>query len=256
MTDELKIFNDTMDALEKGEIRIASKVEGKWVVDSSIKEIILSGFRLGKIVEMPDGLFSFLDKDTYPPRRFTPADGVRIVPGGSAVRRGAYLAPSVVMMPPSYVNVGAYVAEGSMIDSNVVVGSCAQIGRNVHLAANCQVGGVLEPAGALPVIIEDNAFIGGGAGIYEGTVIGEGAVIAAGVSITRGTPVYDAVNDVFITAVDGQLLIPRNAVVVSGSRPLKGEGAQRYGIQVYMPVIIKYRDDRTKASVALEEALR
>lgn len=253
MTD----FDKAMDALEKGTLRVAEKVDGCWKVNAEVKEIILQGFRMGKIVEMNNGLFTYLDKDTFPPRRFTPEDKVRIVPGGSAVRRGAYLAPSVVVMPPSYVNVGAWIGEGSMVDSNVIVGSCAQVGRNVHLAANSQVGGVLEPAGALPVIIEDNAFIGGGSGVYEGTVIGEGAVIAAGVSITRGTPVYDAVNDVFITAAENESLkIPANAVVVAGTRPLKGDRAHELGIQVYMPVIIKYRDSRTSVSVALEEALR
>lgn len=255
--DDLQRFNETIDALEKGEIRVAYKTDGEWKVNSWVKDVILSGFRLGKLTEFNCGPFSYLDKDTFPPRRFSLEDCVRIVPGGSAVRRGAYLSPSVVMMPPSYVNVGAWIGEGSMVDSNVIVGSCAQIGAHVHLAANSQVGGVLEPAGALPVIIEDDAFIGGGSGIYEGTIIGKGAVIAAGVSITRSTPVYDSVNDIFITPDNGKaLMIPENAVVVSGSRPLKGDNANRYGIHVYMPVIIKYRDNKTSVAIALEEALR
>lgn len=257
MDNELRTFNETIDRLERGEIRVAQKVNGQWIVNTSVKDIILSGFRLGKVVDMSSGIFSFFDKDTFPPRTFTTSDSVRIVPGGTTIRRGAYLAPSVVVMPPSYVNVGAWIGEGSMVDSNVVVGSCAQIGCNVHLAANCQIGGVLEPAGALPVIVEDNAFVGGGAGVYEGTIIGRGAVLAAGVVITRSTPLYDAVNNVYITAADGKpLVVPSNAVVVKGSRPLKGESAAKEGIHVYMPVIIKYRDDKTKASVALEEALR
>lgn len=254
---ELELFNKTINLLEKGELRVAIKVDGKWQVNADVKKIILSGFRLGTITDMSSGIFSFFDKNTFPPRRFTIEDKVRIVPGGSTVRRGAYLAPSVVMMPPAYVNVGAYVDEGSMIDSNVIVGSCAQIGKNVHLAANCQVGGVLEPAGALPVIIEDNAFIGGGSGIYEGTIIGERAVIAAGVSITRSSVIYDAVNDVFITSTNGEpLQVPANAVVVPGTRPCNKGNALSHGISIYTPVIIKYRDDKTSASTALEEALR
>lgn len=259
METDLRIFEETMDLLEKGELRIAEKIDGHWQVNSSIKQIILSGFRLGKIKDMSSGIFSFFDKDTFPPRRFSINDGVRIVPGGSMVRRGAYLASSVVVMPPSYINVGAYIDHGSMVDSNVIVGSCAQIGKNVHLAANSQVGGVLEPAGALPVIIEDNAFIGGGSGIYEGTIIGEGAVIASGVSITSSTPVFDAVNGTYVKNLDnGTLKIPENAVVVAGSRPLlnRHPGAREEHIHVYLPVIIKYRDDKTKASVALEDALR
>lgn len=253
MNAELELFHRTMDSLEKGEVRVATKENGVWTVHPEIKQIILSGFRLGVVVEMQSGLFSFFDKDTFPPRRFTADDRVRIVPGGSMVRRGAYLAPGVVVMPPSYINVGAWIGEGSMVDSNVIVGSCAQIGRHVHLGANCQVGGVLEPAGALPVIIDDEVFVGGGAGIYEGTVVGRRAVIASGVSITRSTPVYDAVNDEWIEAnAQGQLHVPENAVVVSGSRQL----GKRADIHVYMPVIIKYRDEKTDASVALEQALR
>ena len=257
MDKELLEFNKTMEQLEKGEIRVAEKINGKWVVNTWVKEIILSGFRLGKLTEMSSGMFSFFDKDTFPPRRFKIEDRVRIVPGGSMVRRGAYLASSVVMMPPSYVNVGAWIGEGSMIDSNVIVGSCAQVGKNVHLGANVQIGGVLEPVGALPVIIEDDAFIGGGSGIYEGTVVSRGAVIAAGVSITRSAALYDAVNDTYISpSEEGQLIVPENAVVVSGSRPLRRYNCKNEGIQIYTPVIVKYRNEKTKASVALEETLR
>lgn len=257
MNTELEQFNDVIRRLEAGEIRVAEKKDGRWIVNSWIKEVILSGFRIGKMKDMSDGIFSFFDKDTIPPRRFTMEDGIRIVPGGTTVRRGAYLAPSVIMMPPSFVNIGAYIGENSMVDSHAVVGSCAQVGRHVHLAATCQIGGVLEPAGALPVIVEDEAFIGGGCGIYEGTIIGERAVIASGVVITRSTPVYDAVNGCFIRPNEnGQLVIPAGAVVVSGSRPMtKGPGAAE-GIHVYTPVIIKYRDGKTDASVVLEDALR
>ena len=257
MNNELERFYEVIRQLEAGEIRVAEKTETGWKVNSWIKEVILSGFRLGKMTDMSEGLFSFFDKDTLPPRRFSLEDGIRIVPGGTSVRRGAYLAPSVIMMPPSYVNIGAYIGEGSMVDSHAVVGSCAQVGKHVHLAATCQIGGVLEPAGALPVIIEDDAFIGGGCGIYEGTIIGERAVIGSGGVITRGTPVFDAVNGGYIRPnADGQLVIPAGAVVVSGSRPMtKGPGAAE-GIHVYTPVIIKYRDEKTDTSVVLEDALR
>ena len=254
---ELEKFYDVVEQLEKGTLRVAEKENGAWKVNTWVKEVILSGFRLGALTDMSLGPFAFFDKDTVPPRRFTAADGVRIVPGGSSIRRGAFLAPSVIVMPPAYVNIGAYIGEGSMVDSHAVVGSCAQVGKHVHLAATCQIGGVLEPAGALPVIIEDDAFIGGGCGIYEGTIIGERAVIGSGVVITRGTPVFDAVNGCYIRPNEaGQLIIPAGAVVVSGTRPMtKGPGAAE-GIHVYTPVIIKYRDSKTDTSVTLEDALR
>lgn len=255
--EELNRFNEVCDALERGEIRVAEKKEGEWVVNTWIKETILEGFRYGKMTDMSEGRFPFFDKDTLAPRRFGHSDGVRIVPGGSAVRRGAFLAPSVIMMPPSYVNIGAYIDSGSMIDSHALVGSCAQVGRNVHIAAASQLGGVLEPVGALPVIIEDNVFIGGNCGIYEGTLVRENAVIATGVVLNASTALYDAVNGAFIRAGDGgRLIVPENAVVVAGSRPVrKGHGAAE-GIQIYTPVIIKYRDSGTDASVALESLLR
>ena len=250
-------FQDVITALEKGEIRVAEKTGGEWKVNSWIKEAILEGFRTGRLVDMSAGEYSFFDKDTLPLHRFTVGDRVRIVPGGSSVRCGAYLAPSVIMMPPSYVNIGAYVDEGTMIDSHALVGSCAQVGKRVHVSAASQVGGVLEPAGALPVIIEDDVFIGGNCGIYEGSIIGESAVIGSGVVITGGTKVYDAVRGGFLPkSASGQTVIPPGAVVVAGSRPLStGPGADA-GIQVYTPVIVKYRDGKTDASVELESLLR
>ena len=253
MNEFLKVCQD----LEAGKIRVAEKVDGEWKVNSWIKEMILTGFRLGKLTDMSEGGLSFIDKDTIPARRFTVEDRVRIVPGGSSVRRGAYLAPSVIMMPPAYVNIGAYVDEGSMIDSHALVGSCAQVGKNVHIAAAAQIGGVLEPVGALPVIIEDNVFIGGNCGIYEGTIVQEGAVIASGVIITAGTPIFDSTTGEFVPRnADGRVVVPRNAVVVSGSRPVtKGLAAEK-GVHLYCPVIVKYRDEKTTGSVTLEDMLR
>lgn len=254
---DIETFDATMDGLESGEIRVAEKTEEGWVVYPEVKEAILLGFRLGRITEMTEGQFTFLDKDTYPVRKFTVEDGVRIVPGGSSVRRGAYLAPSVVVMPPAYINVGAYVDEGTMVDSHALVGSCAQIGKHVHLSAASQIGGVLEPIGALPVIVEDNVFIGGNCGIYEGTIIKEGAVIGSGVVITSSTAIYDATTGEWIRKNDnGQIIVPEGAVVVAGSRPIKkGPGAEE-GIHLYCPVIVKYRDSKTDSSTTLEDLLR
>jgi len=257
MNTELERFNEVIAGLEAGTIRVAEKVDGKWQVNKWVKEVILTGFRLGKIVDMSEGQFTFLDKDTFPVRSFTPEDRVRIVPGGSSVRRGAYLAPSVIVMPPAYVNVGAYVDEGSMVDSHALVGSCAQVGKHVHISAAAQIGGVLEPAGALPTIIEDNAFIGGNCGIYEGTIVKQGAVLASGVVLTAATAIFDATTGEFIPRnEDGRVVVPENAVVVSGSRPItKGPGAE-FGAHLYCPVIVKYRDEKTESSVNLEDLLR
>ena len=254
---ELEHFEEVITALETGAMRVAEKVDGEWVVYPEVKQAILSGFRLGRLTDMSEGAFPFMDKDTYPVQTFTVEDGVRIVPGGSSVRRGAYLAPSVVMMPPSYVNVGAYVDEGTMIDSHALVGSCAQIGRHVHLSAASQIGGVLEPVGALPVIVEDNVFIGGNCGIYEGTIVREDAVIGTGVIINASTSIYDAVRGEWIRANENrQMVVPSGAVVVAGSRPVtKGPGAEA-GIHLYCPVIVKYRDSKTDSSVTLEDILR
>ena len=255
--EELKRFNETIEGLENGTIRVAEKVDGKWIVNSEVKKIILSGFRLGKLTDMTEGQFPFFDKDTIPVRKFTAGNGVRIVPGGSSVRRGAYLAPSVIMMPPAYVNIGAFVDEGTMIDSHALVGSCAQVGKHVHLSAASQLGGVLEPVGALPVIIEDNVFIGGNCGIYEGTIVKENAVIGTGVIINASTAIFDATTGEYIRANEnGQIVVPQGAVVVAGSRPVsKGPGAEQ-GIHLYCPVIVKYRDEKTSGSITLEDMLR
>lgn len=254
---EIEKFQAVVTALETGAMRVAEKVDGEWVVYPEVKQAILSGFRLGKLSDMSEGQFPFLDKDTYPVQSFSVEDGVRIVPGGSSVRRGAFLAPSVVMMPPSYVNVGAYVDEGTMIDSHALVGSCAQIGKHVHLSAASQIGGVLEPVGALPVIVEDNVFIGGNCGIYEGTIIRENAVIGTGVIINASTAIYDATTGEWIRANGNrQMIVPEGAVVVAGSRPVrKGPGAEE-GIHLYCPVIVKYRDGKTDSSTTLEDLLR
>ena len=250
-------FYQTIADLEAGRIRVAEKIGGDWKVNSWVKEVILSGFRLGKLVDMTQGQFSFFDKDTIPTRMFNEQSGVRIVPGGSSVRAGAYLAPSVIMMPPAYVNIGAYVDEGTMIDSHVLVGSCAQVGKHVHLSAASQLGGVLEPVGALPVIIEDNVFIGGNCGIYEGTIVKENAVIGTGVIINASTAIFDATTGEYIRANEnGQIVVPAGAVVVAGSRPIsKGPGAEQ-GIHLYCPVIVKYRDQKTAGSITLEDMLR
>ncbi len=250
-------FEEVVKALEAGTVRVAEKTAEGWKVNAWVKEAILEGFRIGRLVDMSKEEYSFFDKDTLPLRKFSLEDKVRIVPGGSSVRTGAYLAPSVIMMPHSYVNIGAYVDSGTMVDSHVLVGSCAQIGKNVHISAASQIGGVLEPAGALPVIVEDNAFIGGNCGIYEGTIVGEGAVIGSGVILTKGTPIYDATTGDYVPkSASGQTVVPPGAVVVPGSRPiLKGPGKDG-GIHVSTPVIVKYRDGKTDASVELETLLR
>src|ERR1700694_5174694 len=254
-------FYELRTGLEAGTLRSAepdASLPLGWRVNAWVKRGILLGFRLGAMVEMgcPDGM-SFVDKATYPARRFAAADGVRVVPGGSSVRSGAYLAQGVVVIPPSYVNVGAYVDEGTMVDSHALVGSCAQIGKRVHLSAAAQIGGVLEPVSASPVIIEDDCLIGGNTGVYEGTVVRKRAVLAAGTVLTRGTPVYDLVNGTVLKGTaEAPLVIPEAAVVVPGSRAInKGKGAE-WGLSVYTPVIVKYRDEKTELSTALEDLLR
>ncbi len=263
--DARAVVDSLLDALEKGSVRAAEidRATGEWRAVPWVKRGILLGFRVGVIVDMSipsanDRVgFSFLDKDTYPPRRFTSADGVRIVPGGSSIRRGAYVASGVVCMPPMYINVGAYIGSGTMIDSHALVGSCAQVGQRVHLSAAAQLGGVLEPVNAAPVVIEDDVVIGGNCGIYEGTVVRKGAVIGAGVVITRGTPVYDLERETVHRAENGRaLVIPENAVVVPGARQAKGKWACDQGISLQTPVIVKYRDEKTDAATALESWLR
>ena len=254
-------FEELRAALEAGQVRAAEPDPGSltgWRVNTWVKRGILLGFRLGQMQASgaPAGL-SFVDKHTYPARTFTPDQGVRVVPGGSSVRAGAYLAAGVVCMPPMYVNVGAYVDQGTMIDSHALVGSCAQIGRRVHLSAAAQVGGVLEPINASPVILEDDVLVGGNCGVYEGTIVRSRAVLAAGTILTRGTPVYDVVQDRVIRA-EGELplIIPEDAVVVPGARSIGKGKAAEWGLSVYTPVIVKYRDAKTELSLALEELLR
>ena len=263
--DAHAVVESLLNALEKGTVRAAEKdpVSGEWRAVPWVKRGILLGFRVGAIIDMSlrsatDRVeFSFFDKDTYPPRRLTSADGVRIVPGGSSIRRGAYVASGVVCMPPMYVNVGAHIGTGTMIDSHALVGSCAQVGERVHLSAAAQLGGVLEPVNAAPVVIEDDVVVGGNCGIYEGTVVRKGAVIGAGVVLTRGTPVYDLERETVHRAENGRpLVIPANAVVVPGARQAKGKWAKDQGISLQTPVIVKYRDEKTDAATALESWLR
>ena len=247
-------------AIESGEVRAASPDPASatgWRVNAWVKQGILLGFRLGVLEDFPAVGFSFVDKNTYPVRHFTAADGVRIVPGGSSIRAGAYVARGVVCMPPMYINAGAYVDEGTMVDSHALVGSCAQIGKRVHLSAAAQIGGVLEPVNASPVVIEDDVLVGGNSGVYEGTIVRKGAVLAAGTILTRGTPVFDVVNGTILrSTAELPLIIPENAVVVPGSRAVsKGKG-QEWGLSLYAPVIVKYRDERTDLSTTLEDLLR
>ncbi len=257
------VFNQFKQLLNEGLVRAAEKSGGEWQVNFWVKEGILLGMRLGRLQESYVSLddhetgFAFIDKDTYPLKKITLSNNVRIVPGGSSVRDGSYLAPSVVIMPPAYVNVGAYVDEGTMIDSHALVGSCAQVGKKVHLSAGVQVGGVLEPVGAMPVIVEDEVMVGGNCGIYEGTIVRERAVIGTGVILNGSTPVYDlARHTIYRKSADAPLVIPAGAVVVAGSRRIKGDFAAEHGLSIYTPVIIKYRDERTDSATALEEALR
>lgn len=256
--DARRTFLDFRAALTRGGIRAAEKVSGRWTVNAWVKQGILLGFRLGELQEMSDGaVLSFVDKDTFPARRVTLADGVRLVPGGSSIREGAYVAPSVICMPPMYINVGAYVDEGSMIDSHALVGSCAQVGKCVHLSAAAQVGGVLEPINAVPVVIEDDVLVGGNCGIYEGTLVRTRAVLGAGTILTRSTPLYDLVRgEIYRASAEHPLEVPENAVVVPGSRAVKkGKGAE-WDLSLYTPVIVKYRDEKTERGIELEEWLR
>ncbi len=264
--DALSAFQQLRGALEAGTLRAAEPDPTQptgWRVNAWVKRGILLGFRLGALATMngceasgPSAL-SFVDKATYPARRFAPEQGVRVVPGGSSVRAGAFLARGVVMMPPAYVNVGAYVGEGTMIDSHALVGSCAQIGARVHLSAAAQIGGVLEPVNASPVIIEDDVLVGGNTGVYEGTVVRSRAVLAAGTILTRGTPVFDLPNDRVLRATgDTPLIIPEGAVVVPGSRAVTSGRGRELGLSVYTPIIVKYRDEKTDLSTALEDLLR
>lgn len=257
---DFALFNEFKDALNRGEIRAAERDgSGQWQANAWVKHGILLGFRMGLIIEMtPSGApLQFLDKNTYPIRRFTTEDRVRVVPGGSSIRDGAYIAPGVVCMPPMFVNAGAYVDEGTMIDSHALVGSCAQIGKRVHISAAAQIGGVLEPAGAMPVIIEDEVIVGGNCGVYEGAIVRARAVLASGTIVTGSTPVFDLVREeIYRRSSDAPLEIPAGAVVVPGSRAIQTDKAREWGLSLYAPVIVKYRDEKTDAATQLEEALR
>jgi 2,3,4,5-tetrahydropyridine-2,6-dicarboxylate N-succinyltransferase len=256
-SDAEHFVNDMLDALERGVIRAAERTsDGTWRAVPWVKQGILLGFRIGSLVEMGETL-GFVDKHTYPPRRMRVSDNVRVVPGGSSIRRGAYVAPGVVCMPPMYVNVGAYVGEGTMVDSHALIGSCAQIGARVHVSAAAQIGGVLEPVNAAPVVIEDDVLVGGNCGVYEGTVVRQRAVLAAGVVLTRGTPVFDLVHEtVYKAAADRPLEIPRAAVVVPGARAITSGWAREQGLSLQAPVIVKYRDEKTDLATTLESWLR
>jgi 2,3,4,5-tetrahydropyridine-2-carboxylate N-succinyltransferase len=257
--ETLEAFLELREALTRGEIRAAEPDATQptgWRVNAWVKQGILLGFRIGQLEQMDAGL-SFVDKHTYPMRRFAADERIRMVPGGSAVRSGAYLAPGVVCMPPMYVNVGAYVDEGSMIDSHALVGSCAQVGKNVHISAAAQIGGVLEPVNGSPVILEDGVLVGGNCGAYEGTLVRRRAVLGAGVILTRSTPVYDVVHGEILRAAEGlPLVIPEDAVVVPGARAVSRGKGKEWGLSLYTPVIVKYRDSRTELSLELEELLR
>jgi 2,3,4,5-tetrahydropyridine-2-carboxylate N-succinyltransferase len=257
--DDRATFEAFKSALNRGEVRAAERdAEGTWRVNAWVKRGILLGFRMGTIVEMSASpSLRFFDKDTYPVRTTSVSENIRIVPGGSSVRDGAYLAAGVVCMPPMYVNAGAYVDEGTMIDSHALVGSCAQIGKRVHLSAAAQIGGVLEPVGAVPVIIEDDVLVGGNCGVYEGTIVREKAILAPGTILTGATPVYDTVRGEVYRRSEGKPLeIPAGAVVVPGSRAVENERGRAWGLSLYTPVIVKYRDEKTDRSAQLEDILR
>jgi 2,3,4,5-tetrahydropyridine-2-carboxylate N-succinyltransferase len=258
--EDFAVFNEFKSALNRGEIRAAERnADGEWQTNAWVKRGILLGFRMGKIVDMSprDQSLQFLDKSTYPIREFSIEDRVRIVPGGSSIRDGAYIAPGVVCMPPMFVNAGAYVDEGTMIDSHALVGSCAQIGKRVHLSAAAQIGGVLEPAGAIPVIIEDDVIVGGNCGVYEGTIVRERAVLATGTIITGSTPVFDLVREeIYRRTSDTPLEIPAGAVVVPGARAVNTDKGREWNLSLYAPVIVKYRDEKTDAATQLEDLLR
>ena len=253
------VFEEFKHALNSGEVRAAEKsADGKWLVNAWVKQGLLLGFRMGVITDMSVGeSFKFFDKDTYPTRPTKINDNVRIVPGGSTIRDGTYIAPGVVCMPPMFVNAGAYVDAGTMIDSHALVGSCAQIGQRVHISAAAQIGGVLEPVGAVPVIIEDDVLVGGNCGVYEGTIVRERAVLASGVVVTGSTPVYDLVNgEIYQRTADGPLEIPAGAVVVPGARAVTTERGRDWGLSLYAAIIVKYRDEKTDTAVRLEDYLR
>lgn len=256
------LFLHFRELLDRGAIRAAERDAAQptgWRVNSWVKKGILLGFRMGGIVaiESASSPAQFFDKSTYPLKRFAIEDGVRIVPGGSSIRGGCYIGRGVTCMPPMYVNVGAYVDDGAMIDSHALIGSCAQIGRNCHISAAAQIGGVLEPVGALPVVIEDDVLVGGNCGVYEGTVVKRRAVLGSGAVLNRSTPIYDLVRETVHRATEEQpLVVPEEAVVVAGSRAVSSGLGKNWGISLYTPVIVKYRDAGTDAKIQLEDLLR
>ena len=258
--EDRAVYEEFKTALRRGEIRSAEKdADGNWNANVWVKQGLLLGFRMGKMIEIsqPTETLKFFDKDTFPLRPMELDDGVRIVVGGSAIRDGSYVAPSVVVVPPAYINVGSYVDEGTMVDSHALVGSCAQIGKRVHLSAAAQIGGVLEPVNAVPVVIEDDVLVGGNTGIYEGTVVRARAVIASGVILTRSTPLFDLPNQTIIKSSEGKPLeVPAGAVVVQGSRAVSNEFGKTNGLSIYCPIIVKYRDEKTDTSTKLEDYLR
>ncbi len=260
--EHFALFHRFKQALNAGTIRSAepdSSARSGWRVNAWVKKGVLLGFRMGAVVDMSVDATRqpFLDKATFPVKRFTPQDGVRIVPGGSSVRDGCFVGRGVTCMPPMYINVGTWVGDGTMIDSHALVGSCAQIGKNCHISAAAQIGGVLEPVGALPVIIEDDVLVGGNCGVYEGTVVKRRAVLGSGTILTRSTPVFDIVRDQIYSATEDEpLVIPEDAVVVAGSRAITHGPGKAWGVSLYTPVIVKYRDSKTDAKIQLEDLLR
>jgi 2,3,4,5-tetrahydropyridine-2-carboxylate N-succinyltransferase len=262
---EFAVFEQLLEQLNRGELRSAEP-DGRqatgWRVNAWVKKGILLGFRMGTLADMSPlaadtGSARYFDKSTYPLKPLAASDGVRVVPGGSSIRTGCYVSRGVTCMPPMYINVGAYVDEGTMIDSHALVGSCAQIGKRCHISAASQIGGVLEPVGALPVVIEDDVLVGGNCGVYEGTIVKRGAVLGTGTILNRSTPVYDLVREEVYRATDDQpLVIPEQAVVVAGSRPVQRGKGKEWGLSLYTPVIVKYRDEGTDARVQLEDLLR
>ncbi len=259
---DFQLFAEFKNALNEGRVRAAEpdpSAPTGWRVNAWVKKGILLGFRMGGVIDMSIDAARqpFFDKSTYPVKRFTPTAGVRIVPGGSSIRDGCYIGRGVTCMPPMYINTGAYVGDGTMVDSHALVGSCAQVGRNCHISAASQIGGVLEPVGALPVIVEDEVLVGGNCGIYEGTVVKRRAVLGTGTILNRSTPVYDLVRQTVHRATDGEpLVIPEEAVIVAGSRAVTSGPGKDWGISVYTPVIVKYRDARTDTKIQLEDLLR
>ena len=263
---DYKLFQEFKDGLNRGEIRAAEPdpaAKSGWRANAWVKKGILLGFRMGRVVdfslhgETNKRQLFFFDKSTYPVRPMSAEDGVRLVPGGSSIRDGCYIARGVVCMPPMFINVGAYLDEQTMIDSHALVGSCAQIGRNCHISAGAQIGGVLEPVGALPVVIEDDVLVGGNSGVYEGTVLKQRAILGTGTILNRSTPVYDLVRETVYTASEGDpLVIPEEAVVVPGSRAVSHAAGAKWGLSLQCAVIVKYRDAKTDSRIQLEDLLR